>query len=172
MESAVPWQRFEPSKCILGQRQQNKRYPSAEYMSLSYKDSMVEMPALQIITPWLNKSQESHFAETTEMGWATTEHSFFQKIKILHEQMRQNLLANHHIKLNANNYILSIYFEKGKTLMKNITTDQDIRLEDSFKTGSQQYKLCIRLAGIHLQHGTANYRFKCVNILARDLRGQ
>ena len=55
MECAIPWQSFEPSKCQLGQKQQNKRYPTAEYISVSYKDSMVEMPSFQIVSPWLTK---------------------------------------------------------------------------------------------------------------------
>jgi hypothetical protein len=168
MECAVPWQRFEPSKCILGQKQQNKRYPTAEYISVSYKDSMIEMPSFQIVSPWLSKPASCNTADILEIGWCVSEHPFFQKLKMLHEQMKVNLLANHKIKLNSNPYLLSIYLDKGKTVAKDLIKNEEIILtEEIVKNPLQQYKLCIRLAGIHVQHGSANYRFKCLGILLR-----
>jgi hypothetical protein len=166
MECAVPWQRFEPSKCVLGLRQQNKRYPSAEYMSISYKDSMVDMPALQIVTPWLNKPAEFSINEVVELSWSATDHAFFYKIKMLHEQLRASLLINHRVKLNSQNYALSIFLDKSRTTIKS-ANNENISIDEATKNIQQQYKLCIRLAGIHLQHGCANYRFKCIGILLR-----
>ena len=166
MECAVPWQRFEPSKCVLGQRQQNKRYPSAEYMSVSYKDSMVDMPALQIVTPWLTKPAEYAISEVAELSWSATDHAFFYKIKMLHEQLRSSLLANHRVKLNSQNFALTIFLDKNRTSIKS-AANESVQIENATKNIQQQYKLCIRLAGIHLQHGCANYRFKCIGILVR-----
>jgi hypothetical protein len=166
MECAVPWQRFEPSKCVLGQRQQNKRYPSAEYMAVSYKDSMVDMPALQIVTPWLNKPAEYTTGDIAELSWSATDHAFFYKIKMLHEQIRASLLTNHRVKLNSQNFALTIFLDKNRTSIKSAGNEQ-VQIENATKNIQQQYKLCIRLAGIHLQHGCANYRFKCIGILLR-----
>ena len=42
-----------------------------------------------------------------------------------------------------------------------------LSIEEATKNPMQQYKLCIRLAGIHLQYGCANYRFKCVGVLLK-----
>ena len=167
MECAVPWQRFEPSKCVLGLRQQNKRYPSAEYMAVTYNDSMVEMPAFQIITPWLNRPTEFTLGEISELSWSATDNSFFQKIKILHEQIRTNLLINHRVKVNMPNYTLTVYLDKARTMVKSAITNEIVPIEDATKNPMQQYKLCVRLAGIHLQHGCANYRFKCIGVLLR-----
>jgi hypothetical protein len=167
MECAVPWQRFEPSKCVLGIRQQNKRYPSAEYMAVTYKDSMVEMPAFQIITPWLNRPTEYTLGEISELSWSATDNPFFQKIKILHEQIRTNLLANHRVKVNMPNYTLTVFIDKARTMVKSAITNEIVSIEEATKNPIQQYKLCIRLAGIHLQHGCANYRFKCIGVLLR-----
>jgi hypothetical protein len=167
MECAVPWQRFEPSKCVLGQRQQNKRYPSAEYMGVSYKDSMVEMPAIQIVTPWLNKPAEFTLGESSELSWSATDHAFFHKIKMLHEQIRSFLLTNHRIKVNAPSYTLTVYLDKSRTSIKSAAAGESVTIEEATKNSQQQYKLCIRLAGIHLQHGCANYRFKCIGVLLR-----
>ena len=167
MECAVPWQRFEPSKCVLGQRQQNKRYPSAEYMAITYKDSMVDMPALQIITPWLTKPAEYTTGDITELSWSATDHAFFYKIKMLHEQIRTSLLTNHRIKVNAHNFALTVFLDKGRTGIKSSVTNEPVVIETATKNIQQQYKLCIRLAGIHLQHGCANYRFKCIGIVLR-----
>jgi len=168
MESAVPWQRFEPSKCHLGSRQQNRKYVSAEYIPVSYKDSMMEMPSLQIITPWLSRPSSFSFGEVSEMGWVVSDHPFFQKLKIFHEQMRQHLQTHHHVKLNANQNLLSGYYERSRGPVQNLTTGTTIDLQDAILYGSQQYKLCIRLAGIHLQHGNASYRFKCVGLVVRQ----
>jgi hypothetical protein len=52
-------------------------------------------------------------------------------------------------------------------MVKSAITNEIISIEDATKNPIQQYKLCIRLAGIHLQHGCANYRFKCIGILLR-----
>jgi hypothetical protein len=168
MECAIPWQSFEPSKCQFGQKQQNKRYPTAEYISVSYKDSMVEMPSFQIVSPWLAKPNSCTTSEIIEIGWCVSEHPFFQKLKMLHDHMKTNLLNNHKIKLNSNPYLLSIYLDKTKTVVRDLNKNAEILLTDDILLNPvQQYKLCIRLAGIHVQHGSANYRFKCVGILLR-----
>jgi hypothetical protein len=52
-------------------------------------------------------------------------------------------------------------------MVKSAVTNEIVSIEDATKNPMQQYKLCIRLAGIHLQHGCANYRFKCVGILLK-----
>ena len=126
MECAVPWQRFEPSKCVLGLRQQNKRYPTAEYISVSYKDSMVEMPSFQIVSPWLTKPNSCTSSEIIEIGWCVSEHPFFQKLKMLHDHMKNSLLNNHKIKLNSNPYLLSIYLDKTKTVVRDLTKNEEI----------------------------------------------
>ena len=87
---------------------------------------------------------------------------------MLHDYMKNSLLNNHKIKLNSNPYLLSIYLDKTKTVVRDLTKNEEILLTDDILMNPlQQYKLCIRLAGIHVQHGSANYRFKCVGILLR-----
>lgn len=135
-------------------------------MGVSYKDSMVEMPAIQIVTPWLNKPAEYTLGESSELSWSATDHAFFHKLKILHEQIRSFLLVNHRIKVNAPSYALTVYLDKGRTAIKS-SSASGATMEDATKNSQQQYKLCIRLAGIHLQHGCANYRFKCIGVLLR-----
>ena len=136
-------------------------------MAVTYKDSMVEMPAFQIITPWLNRPTEFTLGEISELSWSATDNSFFQKIKILHEQIRTNLLINHRVKVNMPNYTLTVYLDKARTMVKSAITNEIVPIEDATKNPMQQYKLCVRLAGIHLQHGGANYRFKCIGVLLR-----
>jgi hypothetical protein len=136
-------------------------------MAITYKDSMVDMPALQIITPWLTKPAEYTTGDITELSWSATDHAFFYKIKMLHEQIRTSLLTNHRIKVNAHNFALTVFLDKGRTGIKSSVTNEPVVIETATKNIQQQYKLCIRLAGIHLQHGCANYRFKCIGILLR-----
>jgi hypothetical protein len=177
MECCVPYQRFEPNKCQLGPRQQNKRYPTAEYIAVSYKDSMIDMPALQMSTPWLFRPVDIKICQDVlEFGWSllgpnqghgSGENILFQKLRVLHEHMRQSLVNHHRIKLNQNQYILSVYVDKLRTPTWSSEDGALIDIEKTLKNSLQQYKLCIRLAGIHLQHGVANYRFKCVSILVR-----
>ena len=82
--------------------------------------------------------------------------------------MKINLLNNYKIKLNSNPYLLSIYLDKIKTVVRDLNKNAEILLTDDILMNPvQQYKICIRLAGIHVQHGSANYRFKCVGILTR-----
>jgi len=135
-------------------------------MSVSYKDSMVDMPALQIITPWLTKPAEFAIGEVAELSWSATDHAFFYKIKMLHEQLRSSLLTNHRVKLNSQNFALTIFLDKNRTSIKSADNEL-VGIENATKNIQQQYKLCIRLAGIHLQHGCANYRFKCIGALLR-----
>jgi hypothetical protein len=128
---------------------------------------MVEMPAIQIVSPWLSKPAEFNLGESCELSWSATDHAFFHKIKMLHEQIRSFLMTNHRIKVNAPSYTLTVYLDKGRTTLKSTGAGAGATIEEATKNSQQQYKLCIRLAGIHLQHGCANYRFKCIGILLR-----